>query len=44
MRRTLRNSRLLTPFLIGTMAFAVAHSLGAQQQPLSEGYIRPAPT
>jgi predicted DNA-binding protein with PD1-like motif len=44
MRRTLRNSRLLTLFLVGTMAFAVARSLGAQQQqPLPEGYIRPAP-
>ena len=44
MRRTLRNSRLLTLFLVGTMAFAVARSLGAQQQqPLPDGYIRPAP-
>jgi len=41
MRRTLRNSRSLTLLLIGTMAFAAARSLGAQQQPpFPEGYIR----
>ena len=44
MYRTVRNSRLMTLFLAGGMAFAAALSLRAQQQPpLPEGYIRPAP-
>jgi predicted DNA-binding protein with PD1-like motif len=43
MRRTLRNRRPLTLFLAGAMAFATAPPLGAQQQPLPEDYIRPAP-
>ena len=42
-RRTFRNRRPLTLFLAGAVAFATARSLGAQQQPLPEDYIRPAP-
>ena len=42
MHRTLRECHLTTLFLVGAIAFAAAVSLGAQQ-PLPEGYVRPAP-